>query len=88
MKKNRLKLVVDNTKEPALMEDGVWYDLTPPANIKGKKFHRVICEYRVPNKPNWYSVRGVPEGGKKEEPFILQFSAKGRVMPKKSEDQR
>ena len=69
------------------MKDGVFYDLDPPAVIHGKRFHRVKCEYQVPNIPNEYSVRGVPEGGEKEEPFILRFIEKGRVRAFRSKNQ-
>lgn len=55
------------------MTKGQWYKLDPPANINGKRFPKVFCEYQVSANPNEYSVRGVPEGGKKEEPFILVF---------------
>ncbi len=71
----------------AQMEDGVIYDLNPPAVINGKRFHRVKCDYRVPNNPNEYSVRGVPEGGEIEEAFILRFTEKGRVRAFRSKNQ-
>jgi len=71
----------------AQMEDGVFYDLNPPAVILGKNFHRVKCEYQVPNNPNEYSVSGVPEGAVEEESFILRFSEKGRVRAFRSENQ-
>ena len=69
------------------MQDGVFYDLRPPAIILGKKFHRVQCEYQVPRKSNEYVVRGIPEGGEKEESFVLMFTQKGRVKPFRSENQ-
>jgi len=69
------------------MEDNIFYDLDPPAIIGGKKFHRVQCEYQVPNKPDEYVVKGIPEGGKKEESFVLRFSKKGRVRAFQSESQ-
>lgn len=69
------------------MEDNIFYDLNPPATIKGKKFYRVQCEYQVPNNPDEYAVKGIPEGGKKEEPFLLRFSKKGRVGISRSKNQ-
>jgi len=69
------------------MQDGVFYDLEPPAVVSGKRFHRVMCEHQVPGKPNEYVVKGIPEGGNKEEPFILRFTQKGRVRSFRSEDQ-
>ena len=62
-----------------MMVDGQWYDLDPPASVAGKTFQHVMCEYQVPNHPNEYSVRGVPDGGNEEEPFILRFTGEGRV---------
>ena len=69
------------------MQDGVFYDLRPPAIIAGKKFHRVQCEYQVPGKPNEYVVKGIPEGGEKEESFVLIFTQKGKVNAFRSESQ-
>jgi len=69
------------------MEDNVFYDLNPPAIIGGKKFHRIQCEYQVPNKPNEYVVKGIPEGEEKQESFVLIFTQKGRVRPFRSENQ-
>jgi len=69
------------------MKDGVFYDLRPPAVVLGKRFHRVICEYQVPGKPNEYVVKGIPEGGEKEESFVLRFTQKGVVRSFRSEDQ-
>ena len=69
------------------MQDGVFYDLRPPAVILGKKFRRVQCEYQVPGKPNEYVVKGIPEGGEKEESFILRFTQKGKVKAFRSESQ-
>ncbi len=70
------------------MQDGLFYNLKPPAIIGGKRFHRVQCEYQVPGKPNEYVVKGIPEGGKKEEPFVLRFTEKGRVRASRSENER
>ncbi len=67
------------TAPPPLMQDGSWYDIEPPASWGGKKFPRVICEYRCPANPNEYSVRGVAEGGSNEEAFLLIFTPSGRV---------
>jgi hypothetical protein len=70
-----------------MMEDGTWYDLDPPANVGRKVFRRVVCEYQVPNNPNEYSVRGIPDGGSEEEPFILRFTPDGKVRPMRSANQ-
>ncbi len=70
------------------MEDTIFYDLRPSAIIAGKRFHRVQCEYQVPGKPNEYAVKGVPEGGEKEEPFVLIFTQKGKVKAFRSKSQR
>ena len=69
------------------MEDNIFYELSPPAIIGGKKFNRVQCEYQVPNKPNEYVVKGIPEGGEKEESFVLRFTKKGGVRAFRSENQ-
>ena len=69
------------------MEDGKWYNLDPPANVGGKTFRRVVCEYRVPGRPSEYSVRGTPDDTDKAEAFILCFSDRGRVRPILSDDQ-
>jgi len=69
------------------MQDGVFYDLSPPAIIAGKRFHRVQCEYQVPNKPEEYVVKGIPEGGEREEPFLLRFGQRGKVEISRSESQ-
>ena len=69
------------------MQDGIFYDLKPPAIIVGKRFHQVQCEYQVPGKPNEYVVKGIPEGGEKEESFVLRFTKKGRVRAFQSESQ-
>lgn len=64
-----------------MIENEGWYDLDPPAQIGKKVFRRVLCEYQVPGHPNEFSVRGVPDGGSKEEPFILRFTPNGKVRP-------
>jgi len=69
------------------MEKNVFYDLKPPAIVLGQKFHRVRCNFQVPGKPDGYVVRGIPEGGKEEEPFLLAFSKNGKVQASRSEDQ-
>lgn len=69
------------------MQENMWYDLDPPANIQGKIFHRVLCEYQVPGHPNEFSVRGIPTGGTQVEAFILRFTDTGRVQPTCSADQ-
>ena len=73
---------------PPVMEDGVFYDLDPPSVVQGQVFRRVLCEYRVPDHPDEYSVKGVPDGGTKEEPFLLRFTSQGRVRAVRSKDQR
>jgi hypothetical protein len=62
------------------IEDGKWYDLSPPALIGGKRFPRVRCEVRFPLTPTDYLVSGVPEGGDKEEFFCLKFTIDSGVV--------
>lgn len=76
------------------IQDGVFYDLRPPAIVISKIspqvrkiFHRVQCEYQVPGKPNEYVVKGIPEGGEQEESFVLIFTQKGEVRAFRSESQ-
>lgn len=57
-----------------------WYELNPLAKIHGKKFKRVQCEDPIPNKPNEYIVRGIPEGEAKMESFVLIFGKDKGVM--------
>jgi|GEM_PF-6726563 len=78
---------VDNGKPP-LLENGVFYDLNPPSNIQGKIFPRVMCEYRVPAHPDEYVVKGIPQGGKEPESFVLKFTNRGKVLPQRSKDQQ
>ncbi len=61
------------------MEDLMWYTLVPPAIVGGKKFPFVLCEYQVPNQPNEFVVRGVPEGETTDEAFVLIFTERGRL---------
>ncbi len=61
------------------MEDEQWYNLTPSAEIGGKRFSLVFCEFQHPKVSNEYVVRGVPDGEEEEESFVLRFSEKGRV---------
>ncbi|MCX6743977.1 MAG: hypothetical protein NTX82_00435 [Candidatus Parcubacteria bacterium] len=72
---------------PPQMIDGVFYDLNPPSHFLGKTFNRVMCEYRVPSHPDEYSVKGIPEGSTKPEPFIFKFTGRGQTVPRLSEDQ-
>lgn len=72
---------------PPHMENGVFYDLVKPAEIKGKIFNRVQCEFRVPGHPNEYVVRGISKGGKEVESFILRFTGNGKVVTRRSESQ-
>ncbi|OGY42761.1 MAG: hypothetical protein A2Y67_02475 [Candidatus Buchananbacteria bacterium RBG_13_39_9] len=74
--------------KPPQMEEGVFYDLTPPSVIQGKIYHRVMCEYRVPNQPDEYVVKGIPEGGVTPKSFVLKFTDRGKVIPRKSENQQ
>ena len=53
--------------------DGQWYALSPPKMVGDKKFTEVWCVCQVPDHPDEYQVKGTPEGGEKEEPFILSF---------------
>jgi len=75
------------------MQDGVWYDLNPPAVVIGKRgqgtrtFRHVLCEYQVPSNPNEYSVRGIPDGGTKEEPFIVTFIPNEKIKATPSQKQ-
>lgn len=75
-------------EEKRHMEEGGWYLLNPPSIICGKVFKKVQCEYRVPNKPDEYSVRGIPEGGTKSEPFILRFTDKGKTVATRTDPPR
>ncbi len=70
------------------MEDGVFYNLEPPAVVKGEIFHRVECEYQVPGRPNEYVVNGIPEGGDQGKSFVLRFAQKGRVRASRSGNRR
>jgi len=64
------------------MEDGGWYDFTPPVVVGGKKFPKGMCEFQVPKCPNEYVVCGIPEGGTEKESFVLRFTDRGvRVTP-------
>jgi len=64
------------------MQDGQWYELTPPSKVNGKEFPLVFCEFQVPKNPNEYVVRGVPRGGSEEESFVLRFTDRGvRITP-------
>ena len=74
-------------EKPPIMKDGEFYDLTPPSRRTGKTFHRVRCEYRVPNNPNEYVVEGIPEGGDKPESFVLRFTGLGVVRINRSKEQ-
>ena len=70
------------------MEAGVFCDLNPPANIKGKTFYRIQCEYQHPNIPNEYVVKGIPENQTEAESFVLKFTRTGKVAPHRSDDQK
>lgn len=67
-------------EDPPKMRDGEFYDLRPPSRIKGKIFPKVQCEYRVPNHPNEYVVRGIPDGGDEPESFVLRFTDRGLIV--------
>jgi len=69
------------------MEKGKFYDLDPPANIKGKIFDRVRCFYQVSGRSDEYVVEGTPRGGAKTELFVLIFTDTGKVRPRLSECQ-
>jgi len=72
---------------PPQMEEGVFYDLNPSAAVKGERFSRVQCEYRVPNNPNEYVVKGIPDGGTRKKSFVLRFTKGGRVRHFRSSNQ-
>lgn len=55
------------------MEVGEWYELDPPGKSDGKEFPLVRCEFRLPHRPNEYTVRGIPIGGIEPESFLLAF---------------
>lgn len=61
------------------MKPREFYRLDPPVIICGRMFINVRCEFQVPNGPSEYVVRGIPEGGKKEESFVLIINRKGTV---------
>ncbi len=69
------------------MEDGRFYDLTPPSHIAGEIFDRVQCEYQVPNHLNEYVVRGIPRGGTKPKSYVLRFIPSRGVHVTESEKQ-
>jgi len=68
--------------EPKMVA-GKWYDLDPPAVVLDKFFPRVYCQYRVPNDPDKYCVKGYPggisDGTNTMEPFVLIFTSQGRA---------
>jgi hypothetical protein len=80
------RLPGSNFEKFPIMKDGVFYNIDPPSNIQGKKFSRVQCEYKVPNKSNEYVVKGIPEGGNQPESFVLIFTDRG-VQISQSEEQ-
>ena len=69
------------------MTDGTFYDLNPPAQIQGEFFRHVQCEYQVPNRPDEFVVKGIPEGGTTLKSFVLSFTKTGRVVPTHSASQ-
>jgi len=73
---------------PPLMENGVFYDIDPPSQFLCKIFHRIMCEYRVPNNPDEYVVKGIPQGESKPESFVLRFTSRGHVVTRRSENQQ
>lgn len=70
------------------MEKGEWYLLNPPSVVWGKIFKKVKCDYQVPGKPNEFIVSGIPEGGTKNEPFVLRFTEKGSVVATRTDPPR
>ena len=68
------------------MVDGQFYDLRPPSVNGAGTFTRVQCEYQVPNHPNEYVVKGIPEGGTEPKSFVLRFTDRG-VSATVAEDQ-
>jgi len=69
------------------MNEGTFYDLDPPAVIKGKVFRRVRCEDQVSNSSNEFVVKGIPQEGTETESFVLRFTSSGRVQPSLSPEQ-
>lgn len=69
------------------MNEGMFYDLNPPAVIEGKMFHKVQCEYQVPNRPNEFVVKGIPQGATEIKSFVLRFTPSGEVQPSPSSEQ-
>lgn len=70
------------------LQDGTWYDLEPPVTTgDGLVFRRARCQYQVPGAPNEYSLEGVPDNGTKMKAFVLRFTEKGRIVPRKSANQ-
>ena len=69
------------------MEEGMFYNLNPPAMVGGEVFDKIQCEYQVPNRPNEFVVKGIPRGETKTESFVLKFTPSGRVQPSPSSEQ-
>ncbi len=68
------------------MENGKFYNLEPLIEVNGKIFHTVQCEYQNPGNPDEYVVRGIPEGGREAQSFVLGFADEGvkiTVTPEK-----
>ena len=65
------------------MEIGKQYRLDPPLLLGGKTFLEARCVDQVPNQPNVYIMRGVPDEGDDEETFGFNFTHRGktRVVP-------
>jgi hypothetical protein len=79
-KKFKPKFVESEKIIEPLMREGTFYNLIPPFIIHGKRFHRVQCEYMVPNHPKEYVAKGIPEGGTKIESFVLRFTGAGEKV--------
>ncbi len=76
----------ERENKPPLMEEGKFYDLTPPAEVAAGKFRRVRCEMVFPDGIH-YRVEGIPEGSNKIEKFVLEFGREGiRVVPSDKQD--
>jgi hypothetical protein len=82
-----MKRIFIPPSDPPQMVDGMFYNLIPPANVNGELYDHVQCEYRVPNHPDRYIVKGIPRGQLDKKSFILRFSSIGRVRPILSEIQ-
>ena len=73
--------------QPRAMIDGRVYDFNPPVNIGGELYDRVQCEYQVPNNPNEYVVKGIPQDGTKIKSMVLRFTTTRGIRVTEASDQ-